>query len=223
MSVAPEIPYTDRDVREDPTLIHWAVEYLSKYGGSFEPLVNAQQLLGSGKDLPTNIVRVVLNCMRHDVHVATLLPKPQPRFQIVRGVKKEVREENCAQTSPHRLHWATPTMRCPGIPWPITRGNVNTPASVKKPYARAKTGKLWHYVNPGRGESYVHYFGAPMHEFGVHKYADLYVKTMCKYPSYLKNPILMDNRPSLELLQQLEIEECPHCIAVMSCPPELRP
>lgn len=74
---APEHPYTDRDVREDPRCLDFALAYTATYQGSFGPMRDAQtELLDTGM-LSTRTARVVLNCARNDYRVQGRLPVPQ--------------------------------------------------------------------------------------------------------------------------------------------------
>lgn len=85
MDAAPayDYKYTDRDVREDPRLGDLAKAYLLTYGGEFEPLREAQSALLEFGNLTTPMIRKVLNCMRHDHHVASAMPRPaRPSFGI---------------------------------------------------------------------------------------------------------------------------------------------
>lgn len=240
MNTAPEIPYTDRDVREDPMLADLAVEYLHQYGGSYEPLVNAQQMLRSDGSLTTQITRVVLNCMRHDTNVARELPPPKRYLMSVPNVAELASRQGrrnsqdiiivrCSNTKPHSVHYVNPTNKCNGIPHLINRHPTEMRVTVKTPYARARTGKLWHHVDTSRNASYAMWY-PPSHEYGWpdrHAYAeniaDLYVKTICKYPSILKNPILMKTAPSRDAEEHLLlVTECPWCVDMLEVPVELR-
>jgi len=91
--------YTDRQVREDPTLTELAYDYLRSYGGDYEYLVDCKEALHFRQDLTTAQIRGVLNCMRHDVHARAAMPKPifepfqprprrqhPPKLQVVREV-----------------------------------------------------------------------------------------------------------------------------------------
>lgn len=234
MSTAPDIPYTDRNVREDPTLMQWAYEYLRTYGGSFEPLVNAQELLAAEGGLPSHLVRTVLNCMRHDANIAMHMPTPTPYITSIPAFTTRKKRTNyneyvdCGNTESHSWHSHKVNdeyFQCKGIPFAINRSYYSLPATVKTPYARARTGKLWHHVAPGKNNGDILWY--PNH----HDYGFMYdigpvltVKLICKYPSYIRQPILMKNRPDTPLENQnlIIVEECPHCRAVLDTPMELR-
>lgn len=74
---APEHPYTDRDVREDPVCLEFAMAYAATYQGSFGPMRDAQHELLNTGTLSTRTARVVLNCARNDARVQGRLPVPQ--------------------------------------------------------------------------------------------------------------------------------------------------
>jgi len=221
MTTAPEIAYTDRDVREDSSLQPLALEYLRRYGGSFEPLVNAQELLKENNTLPTNIVRTVLNCMRYDSAVATSMPAPkQYDSGGVFGTKKKknaITNAECADKNPHNSHWVTPTGQCPGIPWAIDRFFYSLPATVKKPYVRAKSGKLFHHTNTTKNAGYITWW-PNRHSYGFNRglVPDLYVRIVCKYPGVLRNPILLDTLPPLDVQELMAVKECPYCQDIIS-------
>ena len=242
MSAAPEIRYTDRDVREDESLRELALEYLRQYGGEFEPLTDAQEVMNSGEHLPTQMIRKVLNCMRHDRDWATRMPTPDRTsnvlpFRAPRPRKPQQVDKPCEQTTGHHQHpwekvpWGEYNdyywrYSCPGLPWEITRRARVTPAKVNRPLAVAKTGKLLHSVDPDGAHRVV--WKVPHHEYGwysdthdwVTEDGDLHVHLMCKYPSVINKPILL--RPEdieayligQAAIGRTDIKRCPHCIKV---------
>ena len=236
MSLAPEYRYTDRDVRADESLTDLAIAYLRAYTGEFEPLLEAKELYEEDGELPVAIVRRVLNCMRHDARVAADLPRPKGdnvlSFEKPRSKKKIQRgDKQCDNKNPHYMHsWGEHYENaCEGIPWPINRGEVRLPVKVHVPYAASRTGKLIHDLDQtgehkhwGIWHGPPHAWGFRSQEFSHYKSdADLHVKLACKYPSYLRNPILIKAE---ELDKYMEIEDvlsglrhmsmCPHCAAV---------
>ena len=58
--------FTDRDIRDNPSLIYIAEEYLRGYTGDFEYLVACQEFLSDNGRIPASLARPVLNCMRND-------------------------------------------------------------------------------------------------------------------------------------------------------------
>jgi hypothetical protein len=74
---APEVRYTERDVRENEELRELAESYVRNYGGEFDPLLRAFNMLSMDGALTTAMTRTVLNCMRHDENVASILPEPK--------------------------------------------------------------------------------------------------------------------------------------------------
>lgn len=242
MSVAPEIKYTDRDVREDESLRELALEYLAQYGGDFEPLTDAQAVLAEGETLPTQMIRKVLNCMRHDRDWVNKMPKPDRSsnvlpFRTSRPRKPPQVEKPCEETTGHVQHpWEQVPWgdyhdyywkyACPGIPFEITRRSRVTVAKVKYPLATARTGKLIHSVDPDGRHRII--WSVPLHEYGwysdkhnwVHADGDLSVQLMCKYPSVISKPILLKPEhveaylAGQAAIGRTDIKRCPHCIKV---------
>jgi hypothetical protein len=68
--------FTDRDLRENPSLVGLAITFLQAYGGDYDYLRYAQDFLRTNGDLTTAIARGVINCMRHDPQWATRLLRP---------------------------------------------------------------------------------------------------------------------------------------------------
>jgi hypothetical protein len=94
MRTAPEIKYTERDVRENDELRDLAETYVRNYGGEFDPLVRAFNMLSMDGALTTAMTRTVLNCMRHDINIASQLPEPRgytlpERPHVLTNVKKK--------------------------------------------------------------------------------------------------------------------------------------
>jgi hypothetical protein len=223
-----EYRYTDRDVRENPRLTRIAYDYLSNYGGDFEPLVSALQEFERNRELPTNAIRVVLNCMRHDLNVANDLPAPIgykiPRkiAEVVKPRKRDWNEPVPCELSEreeshdsHTYRLDDEFVRCEGIPWEINRKIVSFDATVKVPFARARGGRLIHSLT---GEGWCEWF-PPIHghTYGWGKIGPfLTVKLTCQYPSIIKKPILLTEGKARILLESVpdELAICPHCTEV---------
>lgn len=77
---APDLRYTDRDVRENPLLVPLVEQYLTQYEGEFAFLRDAKIRSAAGLPLGVGMVRGVLNCMRNDTRI--LFELPTPRFSI---------------------------------------------------------------------------------------------------------------------------------------------
>lgn len=220
---APEYRYTDRDVRENESLTDLAYDYLRNYGGDFEPLVNALTSFKHDGYLPTNMVRIVLNCMRNDLNVANDLPAPVgykvPR-KIATVVKPRRRDWDeplpCSIKESHDAHTYKlddEFTRCLGIPWEINRSYFELEATVKVPFARARGGRYIHMLT-GRAWCEWH---PPWHEYGWGKVPPiLIVEVVCKYPSFIKRPILLTENKARVLLEGLSdsLSICPHCTEV---------
>jgi hypothetical protein len=226
--------YTDRDVREDSQLTQLAIAYIANYTGEFEPLVDAKELFEEEGELPVAVIRKVLNCMRHDAQVALNLPRPRYGSNVIQMVppkrrkRVEYNDEHCGSAVPHYYHsWGDDNEhRCEGSPWPINRYEKRLPVKVKTPYAASRTGKLIHDIDPagqhqGIWQGPSHAWGFRTQERGYNFYtadADLVVKLRCKFPSWLRNPILI-KEDQLEQFMQIEdviqgmreMSMCPHC------------
>lgn len=233
MSAAPEMKYTDRDVREDSQLTDLAIAYIANYTGEFEPLVDAKELFEEDGELPVAVIRKVLNCMRHDAQVARNLPRPRYGSNVVemrpaRRKRVQYDDKHCGSIVPHYYHnWGDDNEhRCEGSPWPINRHEKRLPVKVKTEYAASRSGKLIHDVDPeGR---HVGVWHGPLHEWGFRSQgeggwhyqtdADLFVKLKCRFPSVLRNPILIkgDSLPNYMQIEDIlhglrEMQMCPHC------------
>jgi hypothetical protein len=233
---APERRYTDADVRSDPELAELAYDYLDQYGGDFEPLVRAQDVLSEGRLLTTTQTRVVLNCMRHDWNIADQLPTPMGKVidmpvretEVVPRPKRKDkvpswkdRYVDCDRTDYHEPHSyeakGFDQWRCGGIP----NGREDylwVPARIKTPYAKAKGGKMVHIVAP-EGSVYLYYpnrygdgYGSNGEQWGRFP-PRLSVNLLCRYPSVLVNPLLLWEVPEGMLTSEGKpLALCPHCI-----------
>jgi hypothetical protein len=200
VSAAPDMKYTDRDVREDSQLTDLAIAYIANYTGEFEPLVDAKELFEEEGSLPIAVIRKVLNCMRHDAQVARNLPRPRYGSNVV-----EMR----------------PTRRTR-----VEYYEKRLPVRVKVEYAASRSGKLIHDVDP-EGH-HVGVWHGPLHDWGFRSQgeggwiyktdADLFVKLRCRFPSVLRNPILIkeDSLPKFMQIEDIlhglrEMKMCPHC------------
>lgn len=241
MSTAPELKYTDRDVRADESLRELATRYLEQYTGEFEPLIEAKEYLEEDAYLPVALVRKVLNCMRHDSSWCDRLPAPDRRATVLPFRKPSPRkpeqvDKQCDETKGHVRHpWGKTSWgesgwdyywkyECQGIPFKINRRNRVTVAKVKKPFAAARTGKLIHSINPDGRHTVT--WRILLHEYGwasdQHDYldadGDLNVDLRCKFPSRIERPILLGvDQVQLYIEAQAAIgrggvRRCPHCI-----------
>jgi hypothetical protein len=97
-----DVRYTDRDVNDDPRLRALAEDYALNYGGNFDPLVAAKQLIETGASLPTGVARMVLNVMRSDARVANVMPQPEPN--IMPRVPRKPRPQVVIEPEPPRRY-----------------------------------------------------------------------------------------------------------------------
>lgn len=227
MSAAPETKYTDRDVRESPDLAEMAVEYVEQYGGEFEYLIDMKMRLAQGYDLTTPMIRGILNCMRHDPRI-TGLPAPLPPEEGVvvelRPAKRKKRKSHvwdrenpvpCNEIKSHDAHTWRPDGEhyewCNGVPWAINRlSSIYLPAQVKLPFVVARSGKLIHRVGPT--DHWVEWW-PNRHEWGFNRILqpELTVKLVCKYPSVLRQPLLLTAERAEQIIEVCELDWCRHC------------
>lgn len=218
---APETKYTDRDVRENDGLEERVYQYLEGYCGEFQFLVDAKMRLEYDGELPTPIIRGVLNCMRVDVRV-TDLPKPLP-YQPAEVIPMERtesharrirRERNkrkvCTRTDPHPYHggFGEENDFCDGV-YLINRVSYYTMEARVKPeyrYVVARTGAKIHGVT-----SAVVMWYPNIHKTGWNRSPKLIVKLHCRYPSTLVDPRLMDEMTAKGFTDLFAVPFCLHC------------
>lgn len=239
MTGGAELKYTDRDVREDRSLIEHVEAYLDGYSGEFEYLIDMKMRHASGLPLTVGMVRGVLNCMRHDPRVRDLpAPKPQEPGTVtsLTEVRKE-RDERPARRSRYRgskpcadaraggLHdrhdWKSEdrqdTYTCEGV-FAINRGSTDSSGYWSGDVAAVTRIKVPYVA--ARGGKLIHQVGDPershfvwrgrRHEWG---YYDMYlsVKTKCQYPSFLNDPYLLTEPESETMIALGDRRPCPHC------------
>jgi hypothetical protein len=152
MSGAPEHKYTDADVRGEPDLVELAKEYLENYFGDFDPLVEAQEYHLRGLEMPTAVVRKVLNCMRHDTEWAHVLPRPgayQPqraraRLRVAPDPQPEPDPERPYRISfPAIVHWEYGCPKWKGNLHIVSMAQVTwyLPDDPFNPYRRSQDGQ----------------------------------------------------------------------------------
>jgi arsenate reductase-like glutaredoxin family protein len=197
---APELKYTDRDVREDPTLRELAEAWAQSYGGEFEPLVNAKREYWREGQLSTTTARTVLNCMRNDVNGFRLLRAPRPVvLELVGGrvTGKLGQPPFCSDPRPHYAHTeyqGRRAQRCAGVPWEINRASYfRTTARIKARYAAAANSPMYHLTS-GKGE--LVWRTDDEHAYGMARPSELWVDLVCRYPSVLKDPMLFLQEPT---------------------------
>lgn len=216
MQAGTERKYTDRDVRENPDFQMIVVDYLQKYQGEFDFLVDMKMRLGAGYDLTVGMIRGVLNCMRHDPRV-TGLPEPvmtpkegkvlqmPPRPEMSRKDTRDCDIEGFhgrhgySNDPDWHVYWP-----CDGK-YPINRNDFEVRAFVKVPYMMSRSGKLLHKTSGEPGSAW--FMWRPIfHQWGW-RYTqegepDLYVRTACQYPRIIDNPILVPKGKLEEALDE---------------------
>lgn len=214
---APNLKYTDRDVRENPGLYGVVVQYLEDYEGEFTFLVDCKMRITAGYDLSTGMVRGVLNCMRVDPR-APELPEPtnweSQGAEVIEMPKKKRRKfvprdhlgyryVDCPLKEAGIFHQhkrfdlfkvdgeLVRTSGCSGL-YRINREGRELPVKIHDEYfvkGKTYTTTLVHGVD--------HAFGRwlpPLHEYGWQTHIPdcrLHVRTLCKYPSWLTDPVLV--------------------------------
>jgi hypothetical protein len=243
MMSAPDRKYSDSDVRRDPELTELAYDYLDNYTGDFEPLVRAQDRVASRQFLTTAMVRVVLNCMRHDWEIADQMPQPMAKVieMPVRDNEVEIvpkrkrtktpswtdRYVDCGKTEVHPPHSYEANgfdqWRCSGVA-NDRPDHLWIDAKIKTPYVKAPGGKMIHLL--GEGSNYHWYPNRYGDGYGslnlpgegslwMRFPPDLNVKVLCKHPSWLKNPLLLWEIPDgLITNDGTPIKLCKYCEAV---------
>lgn len=199
-----ELKYTDRDVRENEYLYEQVVAYLEQYQGEFSYLIDCKMRLNQGVELSVGMIRGALNCMRVDPRV-TNLPEPLPPEEgnVIEMPRKKGRftRGTCQITEPHGPHPSTDEMYSCGGVFLINRSAFRLPLKIKRPMVTARSTGLIHMVMPEGGHNSVWY--PPLHEYGWGMYGietpDYHVKLGCKFPSWLKNPILLTSEEAAQL------------------------
>lgn len=211
--------YTDRQVREDPELLAFAVGYAKDYEGDFDFLLEAKSYALFNDSLPIGVARGVLNCARHDLRVAATLPEPKYAIEEARVTDIRTRQPRRKQKlkqcgdgrEHHEHHWydteqKTVTFLCEGIPYAINRTeSFLATTDIRAPYCVAKSGRLLHTVDHGLFIWYPY-----PHKWGFYA-IKLQVKLVCKYPSILRDPDLVTEEKAEELLRLGMFTKCPHC------------
>lgn len=225
--------FTDRDVRDHPILVDVARQYLLQYTGDFEFLLDMRRKLDH---LTIPQARGVLNCMRNDpraTNALTELLKRLPRMPELPAANgdgefeaevvdiKVKMKPTCNITQPHESHYIDKARgMCRGVPFEINREYYFArPATIKLPFAMARTGSLIHAV--AASGSKVQWF-PPIHHYGFGR-CELWVKTMCRYPSSIRNPKLLTPEKASVMRGLLGLEWCRHCVKEVSAWHEQHP
>jgi hypothetical protein len=219
--------YTDRDVRTNSDFYTLVCDYLLQYEGGFEFLIDCKMRLEQNIDLSVGMVRGILNCMRVDPRVKSL-PEPQvetfdadviPMHEphVSRGYRhnKRIQKSECNFNGPHLhnqedfkyIHY------CPGS-YAINREPKYTlPAIIHSEYifVKAKTSSSI-LIHRGLGAEVMWF--PRRHEFGWERKPELIIHTNCKYPYYLRNPILMSIEDVKYNATLYDLLRCVRCFGV---------
>lgn len=223
MNAAPNLRYTDRDVRENPEFIPLVHNYLKSYEGEFQYLVDCKMALMHHGALPTALMRGVLNCMRNDARIVGQLPTPLPiqlEAEVIPMKRKakwtKLKYLDCDITEPHPAHpreqVSADVVRnyCHGI-YEINRISFyRLPAKVNDKYTAVvgKTGLLVHKLT-GEAEvgwmPYAHQWGF-LEGYGMNgSFVDVFYKTHCKGASIIKNGVLLTSLDAEMILRNRTI------------------
>lgn len=216
MSAAPQLKYTDRDVRENPEFYGMVVNYLTAYEGEFPFLIDCKMRLAQDYDLSTGMVRGVLNCMRVDPRVgnmpepmifdADIIPMPERPYS---GRPFRPAKVDCDRTDYHSHSyndWKTMNF-CPGKYKTERSGPYRRPADMKPQFhfvkAKSPSTTLIHRATAVEFE-----YWPVMKDYGWAKQSEMIVHTDCRYPYYLRNGLLL----TIETVAQIKgARRCMHC------------
>lgn len=233
--------FTDEDVRTNPILVDLAERYLQGYEGDFIFLRKIRREFLGGSELTVGMVRGVLNCMRNEPRYAEMLRQlrlvpgaPALDLATVTDIRTRMTPQQAAPRQrvvidrecwftdgrpwSHTSHeWHSddlddPTSyKCPGFRFKINRvRSYKIPLSVSDKYnfVRARTGKLVHEL---AGGGYV-LWSPETHNVGFTYPPMLVYYTRCRYPSEIRNGILLEHRLTpTESIAAGGLDECPHC------------
>lgn len=207
-----ELKYTDRDVRENPDFEEVVLEYLSRYQGEFDYLVDMKMRHAAGMDLTVGMIRGVLNCMRHDPREKNL-PTPLPPeegvvVQMQRQRKTKLRPEPCPLMAAGTFHhhnrmsveWHQKYLYCSGL-YRINRETFFLPIHTKPDLLAVGRSAMTRRVH--RVEFGSMTWTPPAHKYGPAQAVPHY-KTACKYPSVLKNPFILFDKHIDEYNESLD-------------------
>jgi len=180
--------YTEGDIKREPALLAFAVEYAKQYYGEFEPMIQAADMVRRTGSLPVPIARVVLNTARHDAQVCESIPGTPTGTDAY---------EFAGRDRPRRLH-SVPVPEDEKIHYPFIIENTVIKAQFWVP--QSKQSIRAHLVNPDR--SYLKYY--PMADNPRRKF-QLLIKPWCT--AQLNTAVLM-----LEVPEGKSV--CPTCIRI---------
>lgn len=136
--------FNERDLRIYPELMELAIDYTRRYGGTFEPVLAAQELLADMGTLPVPVAKMVLNTAYSDASV---------RFKLTEGsFDNSTMEDATIVEFPPRPE-PSHTIYVPPEPEdeePRTRNyRIRIPARIKARYGMSSfNGKVLHRVDP---------------------------------------------------------------------------
>lgn len=201
-----ERKYTDRDVRLDTDRARKIVEdYLAEYNGEFEFLVDCKMRVASDYPLTVGMMKGVLNCIRVDARYRGPLPEfdhtyeaeviPMPKTQRRTHTVEVEYPRECDIEEFHEPHRIGPESLGP------RRFNCYGKFAINREYKYfrdalvndsfsavvAKSGKMIHGIT---GDAQIDWYPNP-HEFGFYGDSNIYFKTQCINPRFIKNGILL--------------------------------
>lgn len=231
MSNSAQRKYTDRDVRENLSQVSDLVEeYLEKYEGEFEFLVDCKMRIAAGYGLTSGMLRGVLNCMRVDARYRGPLPEfvdldtaeviEMPTKQ--RKKKKEKERVTCPLLEAGIFHshkggsyqdwWDAGIKRCDGL-YRINRSAYDRPARLKTELVKAKSVAS---VKIHRADPLAYFTWSPKaHAYGWHNEEYSWSRPTslsvhnprCIGARWLRDPILLTQQMIDEHNEQVTNEE----------------
>jgi hypothetical protein len=201
---APELKYTERDVRENPNLYDAAMDYLEEYAGDFEFLLDCKERYLNSIGMSNGMIKGILNCMRVDPRWRGQLPeplKPEPLAEVIPMTRKSrARTYEEMPECPLKVkgifhHHKRRTVSwgykyCYGL-YRINREIYSLPARLHVNMAVGKSpatnlvhkavSASFEWLPPHNQEGWLYRGYGPT----------LWVATGCKYPTILKDPILL--------------------------------
>lgn len=197
---APQMRYTDLDVKTDPAIMEWAVRYVNYYQGEFEPMREAQaELLRTGA-LTVQTARRVMNCARNDYQVQAHLPVPRREIFVVPDPQPDsayvqnLRSRAQAVATEFNLTPAKSVKR-----W--YEAIEERPATIKAPYFVTKTGQYIHRVDLESTEHHTRWAikgwpswrgnGTLLAKAPERVFAGITVRSTCSHPRVARNATLL--------------------------------
>lgn len=192
-----EQAYTDRDVRESPSLKEVAEKYVLEYKGSFHPILDCKERMAKGLDLEVAHIRLVLNTMRADPRVE-LLPQVERTDNVVPFIPRQRRSiEFDFEDISELPNFGT-----------RRRAYFDIPTRIKYPYAMSmhKRSEVIHEVDLERS-TFRYFTGSEEFQLNLH------YQCRSEYLKRIKVRFLTDWERS-QLIAFGLMRPCPACVSI---------